>query len=244
MCWPRLGVWIMPDRHTASSIDWKSAPSDPDMPKGIVRRARARSGLGANDGPADDFIALAEGWEAESGESVFAQSVSSTPGMTLDMIAQQFSVGQMRQLASSLLKLADALDDDWSPADVRSTYHWLTQAGKIERRSLQLAQVAVQMRAAARRRNRYLSGEWFGEPAWEMLLELFIQFAGGARVSTKSLVIASGAPDTTALRIMERLETAGLIERSPSQTDKRVTLVTLTRQGVVAVGSVLMEAAG
>jgi DNA-binding IclR family transcriptional regulator len=75
-----------------------------------------------------------------------------------------------------------------------------------------------------------------------MLLELFIQFAGGARVSTKCLVIASGAPDTTALRMIDRLVESGLVERAPSQTDKRVTLINLTREGVVAVGMVLTEA--
>jgi DNA-binding MarR family transcriptional regulator len=75
-----------------------------------------------------------------------------------------------------------------------------------------------------------------------MLLELFIQFSGGARVSTKSLVIASGTSDTTGLRLIDRLEEAGLVERSPSQMDKRVTLVSLTRQGVIAVGKVLAEA--
>jgi hypothetical protein len=209
---------------------------------GIIRSANSRPGLGANDGPVDDFIALAENWVGEDGEPILPAASPSSPQLTLDAIAGQFSPQQMRQLGASLMKLADALDDNWNPDTVRSTYGWLTQAGRIERHSLQLSQVAVRMRLAASRRRRHLSGEWFGEPAWEMLLELFIQFAGGARVSTKSLVIASGAPDTTGLRLIDRLEEAGLVERSPSQVDKRVTLVSLTREGVVAVGTVLMEA--
>jgi hypothetical protein len=215
-----------------------------DQPAGIIRSATARPGLGANDGPVDDFIALAENWTGEDGEPILPAAPSSQPQPTLDAIAGQFSPQEMRQLGASLIKLADALDDNWSPDTVRSTFNWLTQAGRIERNSLQLSQVAIRMRLAASRRRRHLSGEWFGEPAWEMLLELFIQFAGGARVSTKSLVIASGAPDTTGLRVIDRLEEAGLVERSPSQTDKRVTLVSLSRQGVVAVGTVLMEAEG
>ncbi len=159
----------------------------------------------------------------------------------LDLIAQQFSAGQMRQLGGSLLKLADALDDGWDQDKVRSSYHWVTRAGRIERQALQLAQVAIRLRTVARRRVRHLAADWFGEPAWEMLLELFIQFAGGARVSTKSLTVASGAPDTTALRVIDRLVEGGLAERSTSQMDKRVTLVSLTRKGVVAVGSILLE---
>ena len=212
--------------------------------KPVIPPAANRPGLGANDGPADDFIAKVEGWSDGAGSPlrVDDRADQAEQQRTLDQIAGSFSAGQMRSLGSSLLKLADALDDAWHPAGVRSEYHWMTRAGQIERRSLHLAQVAGRLRAAARRRSRHLSGEWFGEPAWEMLLELFIQFSGGARVSTKSLVIASGAADTTALRIIDRLEEAELIQRSPSQMDKRVTLVSLTRRGVVAVGSVLIEA--
>jgi DNA-binding MarR family transcriptional regulator len=75
-----------------------------------------------------------------------------------------------------------------------------------------------------------------------MLLELFIQFAGGARVSVKSLVIASGAPETTAGRMLNRLESHGLVERKPSATDRRVMPVSLTSQGVIRVGSALKVA--
>jgi DNA-binding MarR family transcriptional regulator len=55
------------------------------------------------------------------------------------------------------------------------------------------------------------------------------------------LCIFSGVPDTTALRVIEKMEAANLIERSQSLVDKRVTLVRLTRHGIVAVGSFLME---
>lgn len=208
----------------------------------VIRPGGMRPGLNANDGQADDFLALAEGWDCGNGETVFTQGLAMRPTPMLDSIAQHFSPGQLRQLGTTLLKLADSLGDNWHPDQVSSNYHWLDDAGRIERQALRLAQVARRMRDVARRRLRHLSADWFGEPGWEMLLELFIQFAGGARVSTKSLAIASGAPDTTALRIMDRLEAASLIERLPSQADKRVTLVSLTRKGVVAVGSVLMEA--
>jgi hypothetical protein len=159
-----------------------------------------------------------------------------------DQIAGQFSAQQMRTLGSSLLKLADALDDDWQPEMVRSKYHWVTGAGQIERNALPLAQVAMRLRRSAEYRTRHFSKEWFGEPAWNMLLELFIQFAGGARVSVKSLVIASGAPETTAGRMLNRLESHGLVERKPSATDRRVMPVSLTCQGVIRVGSALKVA--
>lgn len=249
----------MPNHKTRDRRDRQPHPAmpispDPDNPPaGILRRARARPKLGANDGPADDFITLAEGWherhdllagtpEAAAAPASPTAGALASPLLALDAIAGQFSAREMRQLGASLMKLADSLDDQWNPDELRASYNWLTQPGRIERQALSLAQVALRLRSAARRRCRHLSGEWFGEPAWEMLLELFIQFAGGARVSTKSLVISSGAPDTTALRVLDRLEEAGLIERAPSQMDKRVTLIGLTRDGVVAVGMVLTEA--
>lgn len=210
-----------------------------------------RLSLGANDGPIDDFLELADRWEAETGNSVFPQFETPSDnasrhdeaayGAALDQIAKQFSPSQMRQLGESMLKLADALDQAWDPAALRSSYHWITRAGRIERQALNLSQVAILMRDKAKRRTKYIPQVFVAEPAWQMLLELFIQFAGGADVSTKSLCIVSGVPDTTALRLIEKMENADLIERSQSLVDKRVTLVRLTRQGVVAVGSLLME---
>lgn len=218
--------------------------------------------LGANDGPVDDFLAVVDNWESITGQKlvpdnaipVTDQAVSGTAGQmtggngsdaaqnVLDRIASDFSARQMRVLGASLLKLADAIDQDWHPERVKSRFGWLTRSGQIERRALSLAQVAVRLRANAKQRTKHLSQEFLGEPAWEMLLELFIQFAGGATVSTKSLCLASGLADTTALRMLDRLEDAGLIERSHSTVDKRITLVGLSKQGVTAVGMILMDA--
>lgn len=44
-----------------------------------------------------------------------------------------------------------------------------------------------------------------------------------------------GAPRSTVTNLVDRLERAGLVERLPSSTDRRVTLVALTRAGREAV---------
>lgn len=159
----------------------------------------------------------------------------------LEEMSSGLSPTEMRSLSQSLLKLADAMDQDWSPASSRTRYHWVTRAGRIERNAIELAKTAIRIQELGRRRERYIPAEMLGEPSWQMLLELFIQFAGGAKVSTKSLCIISGCPDTTALRQIDQLEAAGLAKRSQSQEDKRVTLVELTREGVIAVGSALND---
>ncbi|MFM7403297.1 MAG: MarR family winged helix-turn-helix transcriptional regulator, partial [Erythrobacter sp.] len=229
-------------KDTAQCYKHASADISQDQLQGIIPRPSHRLALGANDGPVDDFIALTENWTSDCGGGLTPAHGDIPSETMLDTIMGQLSGAELRCLGTALLKLADAVDDSWDPHEVRSTYFWLSKAGKIERRSFQLAQVAMRIRATARKRTRHLSGEWFGEPAWNMLLELFIQFAGGARVSTKSLIIASEVADTTALRVIDRLVEASLVERSPSKVDKRVTLVSLTREGVIAVGSVLTEA--
>ena len=61
----------------------------------------------------------------------------------------------------------------------------------------------------------------FGEPAWDMLIDLFIHEAAAKSVSTSSLCIASGLPRTTALRLLQRLCDEGLLAREPDRHDGR-----------------------
>lgn len=179
-----------------------------------------------------------------SSHSVAGRPASDSDGITrsrLEAVSRGMSPSAMRTLAGKLMRLADSIDQKWEPTSARAMYHRKTQAGKIERNALHLARTAIRVRELGRRRERYLPPELLGEPAWQMLIELFVQFAGGAKVSTKSLCIISGIPDTTALRLIDKLDEAGLIKRTSSQADKRVTLVELTREGVVAVGNALMD---
>lgn len=68
---------------------------------------------------------------------------------------------------------------------------------------------------------------------------MFMQFAGGAKVSVTSLCIASDSPASTALRYIAQLEEAALVKRTASEFDKRVSFVELTDNGVLAVGCYL-----
>ena len=70
--------------------------------------------------------------------------------------------------------------------------------------------------------------ELFGEPAWEILIDLFIQEGEARPVSTSSACIASGLPTTTALRLLQRLCDAGLISREADRDDGRRNYVRLS----------------
>ncbi|MGB3470979.1 MAG: winged helix DNA-binding protein [Erythrobacter sp.] len=218
----------------------------------------ARISLAANDGDVDDFLELIDQFGL-AGQSAFAfekpllpstedeliaagvdnARASASRQRVLDELGADWSPGDLRDLASSLLRLADSVDQSWASDHMTSRFSWPSKAAAIERNSLRLAKKASMLLALNKRREDHIPSEFLGEPAWNMLLELFCQFAGGARISSKSLCIASGSPSTTALRTIDRLETARLVERSPSPNDGRVTFVSLTRKGVLAVGRFL-----
>ena len=77
-------------------------------------------------------------------------------------------------------------------------------------------------------RARFFDGDLFGDPAWDMLLDLAAARAEHARVSVTSLCIASGVPPTTALRWIGQMTEGGLLERVEDETDRRRAFITLT----------------
>lgn len=92
----------------------------------------------------------------------------------------------------------------------------------------------VPIRAIQQLRNRrkdLLGCDLFGDPAWDILLDLYAAGLEGRTVSVTSACIASGAPDTTALRYLCHLEKAGLVERRQDIADGRRRFVRLTEAG-------------
>jgi len=86
-------------------------------------------------------------------------------------------------------------------------------------------------RATMRRRilRRQLIGaeELFGEPAWEMLIDLFIHEGEGKPLSTSDLCVTSTIPMSSALRLVQKLCDAGLVDRYPDLMDARRCFVRL-----------------
>lgn len=92
---------------------------------------------------------------------------------------------------------------------------------------------------ATRRRRDAMLGDLFGEPAWDMLLELFIGGAEGRKTPIKNLCLASCAPTSTALRWLERLLSLGLVARTADEEDARRCLIDLTDRGWQAMEMLL-----
>lgn len=90
---------------------------------------------------------------------------------------------------------------------------------------------ARELVAAYRRRNQLFedqgSADLFADPAWHMLLDLFIAARTDKAISVSSLCIASLAPQTTALRHINTLVKRGLIVRTRDAGDSRRIFLTL-----------------
>ena len=96
--------------------------------------------------------------------------------------------------------------------------------------SLEPLQAAVLYRDR-RRRDQIFGDGLFGEPSWDIMLDLYRAYERDERVSVTSACIAAACPSTTALRHLARLECAGLIERYPDTTDTRRVFVRLSELG-------------
>lgn len=77
-------------------------------------------------------------------------------------------------------------------------------------------------------RNTILGADSFRDPAWDMLLDLYVQENGSAGTMVSALCIASGVPQTTALRYIYRLAQLGLVQITDHPTDQRRTMVSLS----------------
>lgn len=86
-----------------------------------------------------------------------------------------------------------------------------------------------------RERDRFIPGELFADPAWDMMLDLAAARLEGKQVPVSSLCIAANVPTTTALRWIRSLADAGLFERSTDPSDARRTWIALSPRAADAM---------
>lgn len=125
------------------------------------------------------------------------------------------------QAASHSRSMADIAFEDASDAKVRRAVY-----GDLARQAY-----------ATRRKRSAIFGcaEIFGEPAWDILLDLYIANVENKPVSVSSACIGSAAPPTTGLRWLGVLAEEGLILREHDPEDQRRVLVRLTDRGLAAM---------
>jgi len=77
-------------------------------------------------------------------------------------------------------------------------------------------------------RSEIFDAQLFGEPAWDILLDLYISSMTGRPVTVSDACIAACVPPTTGLRYVRNLCNAGLLRRETDDTDKRRYFLRLT----------------
>ncbi|MEP2737106.1 MAG: MarR family transcriptional regulator [Erythrobacter sp.] len=90
-------------------------------------------------------------------------------------------------------------------------------------------------------RARFFDAHLFGDPAWDMLLDLSAAHGERHPVSVTSLCIASGVPATTALRWVKQMVETGLFERTEDTCDKRRAFIGLSEKAAAAMARYFAE---
>jgi DNA-binding MarR family transcriptional regulator len=88
-----------------------------------------------------------------------------------------------------------------------------------------------------RLRDKHFPSDLFGDPAWDMLLDLMVARIDRRPVSVSSLCIASAVPATTALRWIKTMTEAGLFERRSDPSDGRRVFIALSDETARAMNA-------
>jgi DNA-binding MarR family transcriptional regulator len=91
------------------------------------------------------------------------------------------------------------------------------------------------------RRFQFFDGHLFSDPAWDIMLELFVAEIEMREVPVTNLCFTSNVPDTTVLRWIKTLCHEELVVRHKDKVDKRRVLVQLTRPAAEAMRRYMEE---
>lgn len=135
----------------------------------------------------------------------------------------------IRKLAQQLDSAMQTLNELREAAECDAFPFVSVDAARRHRTALDVAQRILTHR---RLRSKHFKGhQIFGEPAWDILLDLYIQQARNVSVSVKSVTIGAATPATTVSRWLSVLQTEGLLDMSDDPTDLGRKLVRLTPEG-------------
>ena len=100
-------------------------------------------------------------------------------------------------------------------------------------------EAARQAWEARRERERIFGSSLGPDPAWDLLLELFIAKGEGREATAATVSAASGLPEATVLRCIAHLADARLVGRQPHPFDTETVYLTLTDRAVAMISDFL-----
>ena len=101
--------------------------------------------------------------------------------------------------------------------------------------------VARAIQNLRRTRASLFGGGIFSDPAWDVLLTLYIARLEQIRLKVSNLLEESGVPSTTGLRWLCALTEKGLVTRKANPMDARSSFVELTDVGALTMSSYIYE---
>jgi DNA-binding MarR family transcriptional regulator len=141
------------------------------------------------------------------------------------------AAGELALVARQLRKLADACEE-YGGDDEKSSER---PAPLNPQRGL--AALASRYLHHRRARDKLFPPSLFADPAWDILLDLYVAHAERRQISVTSACIASAVPQTTALRWVGRLEKERLVVRTADRSDRRRVWLTLAPTTETAISN-------
>jgi DNA-binding MarR family transcriptional regulator len=131
-----------------------------------------------------------------------------------------------------------------SQTDLESVQRLLTSLADVgsggleadgEAMQLRLVNIARTSLSVRRRRSDYLHRAMLGEPAYDMLLGLYVAEAEGESLTAARLADRAGVAPSSALRWIDYLAAKELIVREPHPSRKRASVLKLSCKGRAAL---------
>jgi hypothetical protein len=189
--------------------------------------------------PAERIAAI--GFAVESGRSgVLETGDVAPPGL-------QSLADEVARIAKALAALAEDTPRASGIGDMLSDglvgYRAEPAGGGSSGKPVGAGEVRAMIRAR-RLRERFLPAALFGEPAWDMLLDLFAARIERSKVAVSSLCIAAAVPPTTALRTIRTMTDEAMLVRVADPSDKRRVFIELAEATASAMQAYVAAARG
>jgi len=113
-----------------------------------------------------------------------------------------------------------------------------------EARDVALENAKATLRRRMLRGQLFGAPELFGDPAWEMLIDIFIHEREGNPLPVSSLCVSPSIPMSSALRLCQKLCDAGIIYRIPDPSDGRRSFVSLAPEIAHRINAYFEEGPG
>jgi DNA-binding MarR family transcriptional regulator len=104
-------------------------------------------------------------------------------------------------------------------------------------------EIALWLIKVREKRNAFIPGDLLGEPAWDILLALYLFHRQGRKIWSHAVIESANASWGTGLRTLARLEREGFVLRYTDEHNKRRKLVELTDEGMTFMQQTLLNMA-